>query len=57
MTRFESSIQARIPTRIVKELEQVAEARCQTLSALVRDFVVRGLQRARKSNERRQEKE
>ena len=55
--RFESSIQARIPTRIVKELEQVAEARCQTMSGLVREFLVRGLKRARKSNERRQEKE
>ena len=57
MTRFESSIQARIPTRIVKELEQVAEAKCQTMSALVRDFVVRGLKRIRKSDERRQGKE
>ena len=55
MTRFESTIQARIPTRIVKELEQVAEARCQTMSGLVREFVVRGLRRARKSNEKKED--
>ena len=55
MSRFESTIQARIPTRIVKELEQVAEERCQTMSGLVRDFVVRGLQRARKSNEKKED--
>ena len=54
-SRFEGVIQARIPVRIVKELEQVAEERCETLSGLVRQFVLRGLKRVRKAEERRQE--
>ena len=46
MTRFEQTIQARVPVDIVDKLERLAEERCQTLSAVVRDFVVRGLKKA-----------
>lgn len=52
--RFEASIQARIPARIVRELERLAETNCQTLSALIRAFIVRGLRQFEKAEANRE---
>ena len=46
--RFNELVQARVTYQILRRLERVAEKRCQTLSALVRAFIVRGLEREEK---------
>lgn len=47
-TRFDATVQARVPVEVLRKLEAAAQSRCQTLSVLVRQFVVRGLRNLEK---------
>ena len=47
-TRFDEAIQARISEKMLDRLDQVAARLCQTRSGVVRDLILRGLDRMEK---------